>query len=69
MSKQNTTEIDAFVNDERSVRKMAKKPATKTNDEYACVGGSPKVRREMKRHMDMMKKEKKEKGYSKEDKD
>lgn len=30
--------------------------AKEENGKYPCVGGSPKERREMKRHMDMMKK-------------
>jgi hypothetical protein len=57
VSKQNITEIDAFTKDNRMARKTSIRKVNKEESkEYACIGGNPKVRREMKRHKDMVKK-------------
>lgn len=71
MSKQNTTEIDAFTRDERMPKKKAvvTKERKEEKSEYPCVGGNPKMRREMKRHKDMMKKFGKERVEMEDDDD
>lgn len=37
-------------------KKLVSKKEQSDGDDYACIGGNPKIRREMKRHKDMMKK-------------
>lgn len=39
----------------KSIKTKPKKEIEEKN-EYSCIGGNPKMRREMKRHKDMLKK-------------
>ena len=40
----------------KTTKTKSRKETMEEKSEYACIGGTPKMRREMKRHKDMMKK-------------